>query len=98
MAGTFNRTISSYNGYQYRSVRGGSVQYPPDGSGFRLQATNPSSSTARRSSGIQLDGGTPGDCGSWQTPTKFQGNNPHTRWIRSLETSAQTRLVFSFPK
>ena len=57
-------TIFSYNGYQWRSVSGGEVQFPPEGSGFRLQPMNPSSLTQRSSSAALLTGTIPGDCGS----------------------------------
>ncbi len=33
----------------------------------------PSSFTQRSSSATQFAGATPGDCGSWHTPTKFFG-------------------------
>src|ERR1700730_15196239 len=75
MAGMSSSTIFSYNGYQWRSVSGGEVQFPPEGSGFRLQPMNPSSLTQRSSSAALLTGTTPGDCGNWQTPTKFSGYN-----------------------
>lgn len=64
MAGMSYATMASYSGYQLRSVSGGAVQLPPDGSGLRLTVTAPSSSTARRSSGRQVAGAAPGDCGS----------------------------------
>src|SRR5215471_7465159 len=97
MAGTSNSTIFSYNGYQNRSVSGGPVQYPSDGSGFRLQPTNPYSSTHRRNSSTQFAGDTPGDWGSWHTPTKLSGNSVQTRWIRSLTVCVHCRLVVSSP-
>src|SRR5213596_2387959 len=79
IAGTSSSTSFSYNGYQYRSVSGGAVQWPPDGSGFRSQPMKPSSLTDRSSSAMQVPGGTPGDCGSWHTPTKLPGYKVHTR-------------------
>ena len=42
MAGTSSSTIFSNRGYQYRSVSGGEVHFPPLGSGLRLQPTKPS--------------------------------------------------------
>src|SRR5258707_6173840 len=93
MAGTSSSHIFSYSGYQCLSVSGGEVQWPPDGSGFRLQPTKPNSLTQRSSSAMQFEGGTPGDCGSWHTPMKFSGYSEHTRWISSLLTCDQTRLV-----
>src|SRR5439155_20615872 len=92
MAGTSSSTIFSYRGYQLRSVRGGAVQWPPDGSGFRLQPIKPNSFTERSSSPMQLLGADPGDCGNWQTATKFPGYSVQTRGIRSLQCSAQCRL------
>ena len=50
MAGTSSSTIFSYSGNQYSSVSGGDVHHAPDGSGFRLQPTKPSSVTQRSSS------------------------------------------------
>ena len=41
MAGTSSSHIASYSGHHERSHSGGPVQNPPDGSGFRLQPTNP---------------------------------------------------------
>ncbi len=97
MAGTSSSTIFSYSGYQCRSVSGGEVQWPPEGSGFKLQPMNPSSLTQRSSSAALLTGATPGDCGNWQTPTKFSGYSDTTRWIRSLQAWVQRRLVVSLP-
>ena len=45
-------------------VSGGAFHMPPDGSGFRLQPTNPSSLTQRFSSAMHVSGVTPGVCGS----------------------------------
>src|SRR5260370_9539810 len=50
-------------GYQERSDSGGEVQWPPEGSGFRLMPTLPYCSTHLTSSGMQVAGSTPGDCG-----------------------------------
>src|SRR3954466_6570589 len=97
MAGTSSSTIFSYSGYQWRSVKGGEVQWPPDGSGFRLHPMNPRSRTQRSNSAALLAGGTPGDCGNWQTPTKLSGYKPQTRLIRSLQTRDHSRLVVSLP-
>ena len=38
---------------------------------------NPSSFTQRSSSAALFAGATPGDCGSWQTPTKLSGYRSH---------------------
>jgi len=64
MAGTSSSTIFSYIGYQCRSVSGGEVQWPPDGSGFKLHPMNPSSVTQRSSSAALFTGATPGDWGN----------------------------------
>ena len=93
MAGTSSSVIFSYSGNQYASVSGGEVQYPPDGSGFRLQPTNPSSRTHRSSSATQSSSGHAGTCGSWHTPAKFRGNSVVTRPMRSLQARAQARAV-----
>ena len=58
---------------------------------------NPNSVMHRSSSGMQLAGGTPGDCGSCQTGAKFSGKSVQTRWMRSLHTRDQATLVASFP-
>src|SRR5579863_7673500 len=55
-----------------------------------------SSFTQHRSSEMQFAGATPGDWGNW--PTKLSGNRLRTRSIRSLQTSLQSRLVWSFPR
>ena len=56
-------------------------------------------SLTQRSSSSQLSfGGTPGDCGSAHTPTKRSGYSVQARWIRSLLTSVQWRLIFALPK
>jgi hypothetical protein len=52
------------DGVPVRSLSGGLVQWPPDGSGFRLMATLPYCSTHFTSSGMQVAGSTPGLCGS----------------------------------
>jgi hypothetical protein len=96
IAGTSSSTIFSKNGYQDRSVSGWAVQCPPDGSGFRLQPTKPNSFTHRSSSAMELATGTPGDCGSWQTPAKVSGNSPHAL-IRSLQRRVQAWLTASLP-
>src|SRR5258708_19573221 len=82
MAGTSSSTIFSKIGYQYRSVSGGAVHFPPLGSGLRLQPTNPSSSTQRSSSATDDFSPAPGDCGSWQTPMNVAGTSPPTRTMR----------------
>jgi hypothetical protein len=46
---------------------------------------------------MQLAGGTPGDCGSWQTPAKLSGKRPQARWIMSLQCRDQCRLVVALP-
>src|SRR5690348_4021136 len=97
MAGACNSQSFSYSGYQKRSVSGGAVQFPPDGSGFRLQPTKPSSLTQRSSSAMQDFGDTPGLCGSWHTPMKLSGNSEHTRWMQSFDKRDQSRLIFSSP-
>ncbi|MNY32215.1 hypothetical protein D3C86_1664170 [compost metagenome] len=89
IAGTSSSIIFSKNGYQARSVSGGAVQCPPEGSGLRLQPTKPSSLTQRSSSWIECAMGTPGDCGNWQTPKKCCGNIAMTRAIRSLDARVQ---------
>src|SRR5437868_3678115 len=50
-------------GYQCLSDSGGELQCPPEGSGFRLMPTLPYSLTHFSSSGMQVRGSTPGDCG-----------------------------------
>src|SRR5579859_2979203 len=97
MAGTCSSHIFSYIGYQYRSVSGGEFQWPPDGSGFKLHPMKPSSFTQRSSSATELSSDVPGDCGSWHTPTKFVGYRFVTRWIKSLQTCDQCRLVTGVP-
>src|SRR6185436_12148886 len=96
-AGTSSSQSFSYTGYHHLSVSGGSENLPPDGSGLRLAPTKPNSFTQRSSSGITPRGSTPGDCGSWQTPTKFSGYNRQTRWMSSLQCSLQCLLVVSLP-
>jgi len=97
MAGTSSSTIFSKIGYQYRSVSGGEVHFPPLGSGLRLQPTNPSSSTQRSSSATDDFSPAPGDCGSWQTPMNVAGNSPTTRAMRSLHARAHSPLTRSSP-
>src|SRR5687768_3536220 len=97
MAGTSSSQSFSYTRYHHLSVSGGSEHFPPEGSGVRLQPTKPNSSTQRSSSRMTPRGSTPGDCGSWQTPTKFSGYNWQTRWIISLQCSVQCLLVVSLP-
>ncbi len=46
---------------------------------------------------MHRSGRTPGDCGSWQTPTKLSGYRPQTRATRSLQISDHSRLVASVP-
>ena len=84
-------------GYQYWSVSGGAVQYPPLGSGLRLQPTNPSSRTQRSSSAMDAFRSAPGDCGSWQTPMNVSGNSPATRAMRSLQARDHSTLTRSSP-
>src|SRR3569623_1393572 len=76
-------------GYQCGSVRGGDVQCPHEGSGFRLIATQPYCSTHFTSSGMQVAGATPGLCGSMAAGTKWSGNRRLTRKHSSLHTAAQ---------
>src|SRR6202521_4832595 len=97
MAGTSSSQSFSYSGYHQRSVSGGSIQCPPEGSGLRLQPTKPSDLTQRSSSATHFAGGTPGDCGNWQTPTKLTGYSVQQRWIRSLQTCDQARLTAASP-
>src|SRR5688572_11542999 len=84
-------------GYQCRSESGGDVQCPPDGSGFRLTATNPYSLTHRFSSGRQVFGSTPGDCGNIPQPAKDPGKSFDTRWINSLQMADHVELVSNPP-
>ena len=84
-------------GYQYVSVSGGAVHFPPLGSGLRLQPTNPSSTTQRSSSATDAFRSAPGDCGSWQTPMNVSGNNPATRAMRSLQARDHSTLTRSSP-
>src|SRR5574343_701238 len=84
-------------GYQCRSVKGGLVQWPPDGSGFRLMPTNPYSFTHFSSSGMQVLGSTPGDWGSMAAPMKLSGNNSLTRKHNSLQIAAQVAEVLKSP-
>src|SRR3954463_13940564 len=72
-------------GYHWRSVRGGSFQWPPEGSGFRLMPTAPYSRMHFSISGMQVFGSTPGDCGSMATGTKYSGNSWLTRKHSSLQ-------------
>src|SRR3954471_20421207 len=97
MAGTSCSTNFSYSGYHQRSVSGGELQCPPDGSGFTLNPTKPSSFTHPSSSPTQFEGGTPGDCGSCPTGMKLSGKSPHTREIRSLHTCDHSRLNCASP-
>src|SRR5512134_1731549 len=97
MAGTSSATSFSYSGYQERSPSGGAFHQPPEGSGLRLQPMKPSSFTQRSSSGMQFAGGTPGDCGSWQTGAKFDGYRLQTRWISSLHSRDQAWLTAASP-
>src|SRR5688572_10653953 len=97
MAGTSSSTSFSYSGYHALSVSGGAVQWPPLGSGLRLHPTKPSSSTHRESSPIELAIGTPGDWGSWHTPTNVSGYRSTTRLMRSLHAIAHRRLTDSSP-
>ena len=76
-------------GYQWRSFKGGLVQWPPEGSGFKLMPTAPYSLTLRSSSGMQVAGSTPGDWGSMATGTKLSGNSLDTRKHSSLQIAAQ---------
>jgi hypothetical protein len=78
-------------------MSGGSVHMPPDGSGLRFTPTKPSSSMTRLSSGMQFFGETPGNCGSWPTPTKFSGSSAQMRWMRSFETLLHSMLIASVP-
>src|SRR6185437_16420104 len=89
MAGMSYSTIFSYMGYQERSDRGGAVQWPPDGSGFRLMPTAPYCSTHFSSSGMQVAGSTPGDCGSMAAIANESGKSCATRWHSSLQIAAQ---------
>src|SRR5665213_2123588 len=98
MAGTSSSTIASYRGYQERSVIGAPLQLPPEGSGLMMQPTKPSSSTQRRSSPTVFAGDTPGDCGSWQAPTKFCGYSEQMRWTRLLDDLAQAAAVPASPR
>ena len=66
--------------------------------GFRLQATKLYSRTQRSSSGMQLAGDTPGDCGNMHAPMKLRGNKAQTRWISSLQADAHASLVPASPK
>ena len=97
IAGTSSSTIFSKKGYQARSVSGGPVQWPPDGSGLRLHPMKPSSATQRSSSAIECAIETSGDCGNWQTPTKVSGKRSTTRLIRSLQRRVQAWLTASSP-
>src|SRR3954452_24447310 len=76
-------------GYHHLSVSGGSFQWPPEGSGFRLMPTLPYCSMHFTISGMQVFGSTPGDCGSMATGTKCCGNNCATRKHSSLQIAAQ---------
>src|SRR6478735_12808521 len=84
-------------GYQSLSVSGGLVQWPPDGSGLRLIPTLPYSFTHFSSSGMQVFGSTPGDCGSIATGTKWSGNNLLTRKHSSLQIAAQVDDTLKSP-
>ncbi len=57
----------------------------------------PSSLTQRSSSPIEWAMSTPGDCGSWHTPTKVSGNRSTTRLIRSLQRRVQALDTASSP-
>jgi hypothetical protein len=90
IAGTSSSVIASKSENHDASVSGGERQWPPEGSGLRLQPTKPSSSTQRRSSATHASRLPSGVCGSWQTPAKCSGKSPVTRWTRSLQARAQT--------
>src|SRR5271170_4162196 len=93
----FHSAIFSKIGYQQRSVRGGLVQWPPDGSGLRLMATKPYSLTHLSSSGMQVFGSTPGLCGSIAAPMKLSGNSFETRQQSSLQIEAQVEETAKSP-
>ncbi len=78
-------------------MSGGAVHLPPDGSGLRLTVTAPSSSTARRSSGRQVAGSTPGDWGSIAPIANRSGNRVLTRCTRSLQIRAQVEETSKSP-
>src|SRR5450830_181269 len=84
-------------GYQWRSDSGGLVQWPPEGSGFRLMPTLPYCSTHLTSSGMQVAGSTPGDCGSMAAGMKWSGNSSLTRKHSSLQMAAQVDEVSKSP-
>src|SRR3954466_11714518 len=84
-------------GYQSLSVSGGEVQWPPDGSGFRLMPTLPYSLTHFSSSGMQVFGSTPGDWGSIPTGTKLSGKSLLTRKHSSLQIAAQVDDTLKSP-
>src|SRR5690606_19905007 len=84
-------------GYQERSDNGGEFQCPPDGSGFRLIPTAPYSLTHFSSSGTQVAGSTPGDCGSMAAMTKLSGNSVATRWHSSLQIADQVLDTWKSP-
>src|SRR6476646_3809732 len=84
-------------GYQCRSDSGGEVQWPPEGSGFRLMPTLPYSRTHFSSSGMQVAGSTPGDCGSIATGTKWSGKSCDTRKHSSLQMAAQVAETLKSP-
>ena len=84
-------------GYQWRSDSGGLVQWPPDGSGFRLMPTLPYCSTHFTSSGMQVAGSTPGLCGSIAAGMKWSGKSWLTRKQSSLQIAAQVLLTWKSP-
>src|SRR5438105_7734669 len=84
-------------GYQCLSDSGGELQCPPEGSGFSLMPTLPYSLTHFSSSGMQVRGSTPGDCGSIATGTKWSGNSLLTRKHSSLQIAAQVDDTFKSP-
>ena len=46
---------------------------------------------------MQFFGDTPGDCGSWPTPTKLSGSSVQMRWMRSLQSVVHSMLIASVP-
>jgi hypothetical protein len=53
--------------------------------------------TQRFSSGRQVFGSTPGDCGSMPQPAKWAGKSRDTRWISSLQMADHVELVSNPP-
>src|SRR5215213_8080457 len=84
-------------GYQCRSDRGGEVQCPPEGSGFRLIPIKPYSLMHFSISGMHVLGSTPGDCGNIAAPIKLSGKSWLTRAQSSLQIADHVEDTLKSP-